>query len=378
MYSSSALLALLPFLPFTLAGVPHPAAPENGVIWSVSDGQNGIGYPYYWNGIGEDPCAAVKSNYDVFASGRTVCGYETGKGGGVIVALDETVIMGDPNTWCGREVQITDPWGKPYTFSGGPLVIGEACAGCVGQPIVDLSSIVNTELAGGSCANTIGLQTEGVSIPPITIEVLENVVPGFEYAGTAPPVNPATDAHQWSGPGSGSGSGAGAGVSASSAVVDGGYGASSAPPADTQAIPATSAVVPPVQSSPPAYSEPVPTQPYNPATEGVPPVDPATQAPSYNPATEVTPIDTATQAPAYDPATETQGPAYDPATETVAPPVDTATATGHPPGGPWGSSRPPWAQQTGSPNVGLFAEGAGDEGDSSGGNCARKRRRSRL
>ncbi|WWC73121.1 uncharacterized protein I206_107087 [Kwoniella pini CBS 10737] len=351
MFSYYTLFALFLLLPLILGGTPHAATPESGVIWSVSDGQNGVGNPYYYNGIGEDPCASVKQDYDVVVSERTACGYETGKGGGVIVALDQDVILNDPNTWCGREVRITDPWGKIYTFSGGSLVIGEACAGCTGKPWIDLSSIVNTEIAGGNCANQIGLQTEGTSIPPITIEVLENVIPGFEYSGTESPSNPDTDAHKWSEK---------SGNSASSTTTNNNYSTLTQSQNAGYTSLSTSSNVNNVSTT---YSDP--------------------DKSAYNPNTETSTTKVETGPPAYTSATETTTiqtsiPTYDSSTTSL--PADSGTAATSQRGG----RRPPGAYQNDNPNVGLFAEGAKDQiesesGSGSGtGRCERKRRRSRL
>ncbi|GFZ44955.1 hypothetical protein JCM24511_02681 [Saitozyma sp. JCM 24511] len=76
-----------------------------------------------------------------------------------IVAVNATMMQGDPSGWCGKEVQLVDSSGNQFSFSEGSLFIWDACAAAVSSHIVDLSAKAFTELKGGTCSgnNPTGL-----------------------------------------------------------------------------------------------------------------------------------------------------------------------------------------------------------------------------
>ncbi|WWC62280.1 uncharacterized protein I303_104876 [Kwoniella dejecticola CBS 10117] len=295
--------------------------------------------------------------------GMTACGYSANSLGGtsrfVAIASD----MFTPSM-CGAEVTITHD-GKPFSFSEGPIFVGDSCPGCAGGSVIDLSGKMALEMMG-ACKN----------VPSLSYSIGTNIVGapsggslsggGGSAPATSAPASPSQP---------------------SSAVVP---PASSAPPVDT--------VVPPVNSAPGA------SQPVNPATQVS--ANPATvQAPSasqpVNPATDPV-ANPATSAPAAVSASAAIPPAVPtiPTTQVAAP-----ASTGR---GRWGGGGGPaalvaqegtdaaasasaspsdvlWAVTTGNPASptgpplanALFAEEdvSGAETGQSTGSCKRRKRR---
>ncbi|WWC64053.1 uncharacterized protein I303_106660 [Kwoniella dejecticola CBS 10117] len=177
------------------AGTPHPESSVDGVIWEVSTGPNGIANPYYPPGGGvPDPCSFMDYEGEG-PEAESACGLKTGQA--AVESLTKTLGAGE-NSWyvpplpCSNRVQMFDNTGKRITFAEGPLVLGEQCAGCTGKPWIDVSSVVNQQLLAVNGKDDCHLQAQN-----FTIQVMENVIPGFTYVGTHEPVNPATDAKAW-------------------------------------------------------------------------------------------------------------------------------------------------------------------------------------
>ncbi|OCF60828.1 hypothetical protein L486_00468 [Kwoniella mangroviensis CBS 10435] len=245
----------------------------------------------------------------------TACGYSAeGLGTSRFVAIDGSIF---DKSMCGQEVIIAQN-GSPFSFSEGPMFVGDLCGGCEGGKILDLSGKIAVEMMGGVCKNP----------PSFSYQITENIV-GATLEGSLP-----------------------AGGGSSSPVSS----ASAAPPASAPAS------KPEISQSQPAVSTPAASQPLSTSTQSVPPVSqpvtpatsqvaPATSQP-VNPATS--PFDLATAA------ATTSAVQSLPATTVAAAPTNTG---GNRWGGGWG--RPP----------ALFAE---NETATNGTSCKRRKRRRRV
>ncbi|WOO83372.1 uncharacterized protein LOC62_05G006896 [Vanrija pseudolonga] len=104
-----------------------------------------------------------------------------------IVAMNYTMVSGDKEKWCGKEVQIFGPDGKEITIDEGPFVLFDGCAACMSTGIIDLSAKAFAAVKGGTCA---GNNPEG-----LTIKVLgNNVSPSGSVGGGSPPATAAPPA----------------------------------------------------------------------------------------------------------------------------------------------------------------------------------------
>ncbi|WVW84342.1 hypothetical protein I302_106376 [Kwoniella bestiolae CBS 10118] len=266
------------------------------------------------NGAGSDAGGASGLN-----GALTACGYSAqGLGTSRFVAIDGSIF---DKSMCGQEVLITHN-GAPFTFSEGPIFVGDLCGGCQGGKVLDLSGKIAVEMMGGQCKNP----------PSFSYQITENTV-GATLEGSLPP----------------------------------GEG-SSQPVSSAPAVPSisTPAIQPPASQTPvsqPPISQPaIPTvsRPVVPTTQPVPSVPPVSkpfQSPATQPAIPATTpvVPTKAARPTTTPVIPTV-----PATAAVIPPANTGK---HHWGGGWGR---PGA---------LFAE---NESSANEGSCKRRRRRRRL
>ncbi|WWD03184.1 hypothetical protein V865_001231 [Kwoniella europaea PYCC6329] len=262
------------------------------------------------NGYGSDAGGASGLN-----GALTACGYSAeGLGTSRFVAIDGSIF---DKSMCGQEVIITQN-GAPFSFSEGPMFVGDLCGGCEGGKVLDLSGKIAVEMMGGVCKNP----------PSFSYQITENIV-GATLEASLP-----------------------AGGGSSSLV-------SSAPAAPPASSPASQ---PAVSQSQPGVSTPAASQPVSPTTQLIPPV-----SQSGTPATsQVVPATSQL----VNPATSSVNPATAvattsdvqslPATTFAAAPTNTG---GNQWGGGWG--RPP----------ALFAE---NESDVNGTSCKRRKRRRRV
>ncbi|WVQ67455.1 uncharacterized protein L199_005655 [Kwoniella botswanensis] len=213
----------------------------------------------------------------------TACGYSAeGLGTSRFVAIDGSIF---DKSMCGQEVIITQN-GAPFSFSEGPMFVGDLCGGCEGGKILDLSGKIAVEMMGGVCKNP----------PSFSYQITENIV-GATLEGSLP-----------------------AGDGSSSPVSS----ASASQPAFSQ--------------SQPAVSTPAASQPVSPTTQSIPPVSqPVTPATSQIVPATSQPVDPATSPanPASVIATTSAAQSL-PATTFAAAPTNTG---GNRWGGGWG--RPP-------------------------------------
>ncbi|KAL1405868.1 hypothetical protein Q8F55_007547 [Vanrija albida] len=99
-----------------------------------------------------------------------------------IVAMNYTMVSGDKEKWCGKEVQIFGADGKEITIDEGPFVLFDGCAACMSTGIIDLSAKAFAAIKGGTCG---GNNPEG-----LTVKVLNNnVSPSGRVGGGSPPAS---------------------------------------------------------------------------------------------------------------------------------------------------------------------------------------------
>ncbi|WWC94401.1 hypothetical protein V866_001243 [Kwoniella sp. B9012] len=207
------------------------------------------------NGDGSDAGGASGLN-----GALTACGYSAeGLGTSRFVAIDGSIF---DKSMCGQEVIITQN-GAPFSFSEGPMFVGDLCGGCEGGKILDLSGKIAVEMMGGVCKNP----------PSFSYQITENIV-GATLEGSLP-----------------------AGDGSSSPV----YSASASQPAFSQSQPAVSTPAASQPVSPTTQSIPPVSQPVTPATSQIvpatsQPVDPATSP--ANPASVIATTSAAQSLPA--------------------------------------------------------------------------------
>ncbi|ORY22830.1 hypothetical protein BCR39DRAFT_370209 [Naematelia encephala] len=69
-----------------------------------------------------------------------------------IVAVNASLVMANPEEYCGREVAIYKSDGTQFTLGNNkPFVIWDSCAACVDNAILDVSAAAFVGLKGGTC-----------------------------------------------------------------------------------------------------------------------------------------------------------------------------------------------------------------------------------
>ena len=99
-----------------------------------------------------------------------------------IVAMNYTMVSGDKEKWCGKEVQIFDETGKQITIDEGPFVLYDACAACMSTGIIDVSAKAFAAIKGGNCG--------GNNPTGLTVKIIDNnVSPSGTASNGSPPAS---------------------------------------------------------------------------------------------------------------------------------------------------------------------------------------------
>ncbi|EIW70578.1 hypothetical protein TREMEDRAFT_61082 [Tremella mesenterica DSM 1558] len=187
------LLGLLTFLILGPEALASPVEQKRGVVYSL----DGVSVTTYYDGLWQtdgDVCAATwgagwSANQN---TGIPTCEWDIAVGApslaelgtNQVVAMNADWLKSDLSAYCGKElidrVQFMKPDGSVFQFSGGPLILWDACAACASAPIVDLSAPAWRELtgAGGDQCGNLGTYS---------VQVLDNqiwpAVEGTTWAG---------------------------------------------------------------------------------------------------------------------------------------------------------------------------------------------------
>jgi len=185
-------------------------------------------------------------------------------GTNAIVAVNATLLKGDPETFCGKQLAIYDSDGAELQFSEGPLIIWDACVAAETSNIVDASASVFTQIKGGTCGGT---NPTGLKVQILDTNIWEPILPGGSGGGPAtgsvssesatPTPTPTTTSPAWT-------------PSASSSDVKSSSSASAIPSSVSESMPGSPTASPSNQifiaSQDSATSSPTTLEPSSPST----------------------------------------------------------------------------------------------------------------